>query len=126
MKRIGLTNVINVTHIKQQELAFSLMDHYLTTNEELYATAGALPTNASDHFFVYTSRKKPKTKHHKSKFKGRAYSRLDEDKFREDIARINWQEIIDDQDCNLAWEQFQQKKSLTPDDIHSHELALSI
>ncbi len=56
IKRLGLTNLINdVTHIKQLELGFSLIDHFLTTNTEVYCTAGTLPTNASDHFFVYAN-----------------------------------------------------------------------
>ncbi len=110
MKRIGLTNVINeVTHIKQQELGFSLIDHYLTTDSKLYRLSGALPTNASDHVFVYTARKKPKVKHPKSKFKGRAYSRLNENEFKREISEINWFEIIDQTDSNTAWEQFRNK-----------------
>ena len=54
LKRIGLKNMINaVTHIKQQELGFSLLDHYLTTDEDLYNVTGSIPTCASDHYFVY-------------------------------------------------------------------------
>ncbi len=61
LKRVGLTNMINVvTHIKQLELGFSLIDHFLTTDEYLYGLTGALPTNASDHFFVFAVRKKTK------------------------------------------------------------------
>ena len=51
LRRIGLKNMIQqVTHIKQQELGYSLIDHYLTTDDNLYNTTGTLPTNASDHF----------------------------------------------------------------------------
>ncbi len=118
MKRLGFTNVINeVTHIKQQELGFSLLDHYQTTDSELYGFAGALATNASDHFFVYTAHKKPKIKHRKSRFKGRAYSRLDENQFKEDISNVNWQPIIEEQDSNTAWELFRLKFI---EILHSH------
>ena len=59
MKRLGLTNVITqVTHIKQQEFGFSLIDHYSTTDEDLYGYSGLLAINASDHFFIYAARKK--------------------------------------------------------------------
>ena len=45
LKRLGLTNVINqVTHIKNVGLGFSLIDHFLTTDEHLYNTTGAIPT----------------------------------------------------------------------------------
>ena len=107
IKRLGLTNIINeVTNIEQLELGFSLIDHYLTTNTEVYSNSDTLPTNASDHFYVYANRKKPKTKHPKSKVRGRAYSRLDETKFKEDIANNNWTNIMESHDCDGVWELF--------------------
>ena len=67
LKRVGLTNVINqVTHIKNVGLGFSPIYHFLTTDEHLYNNTGALPTTASDHYFVYTTRKKPRIKHPKA------------------------------------------------------------
>ncbi len=70
--RLGLVNVINevITYINQQELRFSSLDHFVTTNDFLYGNVGALPSNANDHLFVYTTRQKPKTKHERSKFDG--------------------------------------------------------
>ena len=107
MHFLYLTNVITeVTHIKQQELGFSLIDHYLTTDDDLYGYSGALPTNASDHFFVYAARKKPKVKHPKSKFKGRAYSRLDENEFKQEISNENWEGVLIQPDSDAAWELF--------------------
>ena len=104
LRRLGLSNVIReVTLIKQQELGFSLTDHCLTTDEYLYAIAGALPTNASDHCSLYSCRKKTKMKHPKSKFKGRAYSRLNQDTFKSEIENNNWTSVYASDDSNVAW-----------------------
>ena len=82
LKRLGITNTITqVTHIKQKDLGFSLLDHHLTTDPNLYQQTGVIPTNASDHFFVFSVRKKPKSHHPKSKHTGRAYSKLKPAKF---------------------------------------------
>ena len=117
-KRLGLTNVINdVTHIKQLKLGFSQIDHFLTTNTEVYCTAGTLPTNASDHFFVYANRKKPKTKHPKSKVRGRAYSKLDENKFITNINNRHWGDILNLEDSETAWELF---RSRFTNVLHEH------
>ena len=54
LKRIGLTNVIHeVTHIKQHELGFSLIDHYLTTMRNCMLTPVLLqPTLATTFLYI--------------------------------------------------------------------------
>ncbi len=52
--------------------------------------------------------KKPKTKHEKSKFIGRAYSKLNEDTFRVDINEYNWDCVMNCHDSNEAWEIFRE------------------
>ena len=68
IKRLGFTNVINqVTHIKNQDLGLSLLDHYLTTGPNLYQNTGVIPTNASDHFSFSPSGKSQKLNTGKTK-----------------------------------------------------------
>ena len=109
LRRLGLINTITqVTHIKQLDLGFSLLDHHLTTDPYLYQHTGAIATNASDHFFVFTVRKKPKAKHQKSKHTGRAYSKLKPEKFKGEILSHDWNEVMRSDDSNRAWSLFKQ------------------
>ena len=75
IKRLGLSNIIQeTTHIKQQNLGFSILDHYITSDPQLYLTRGVMITNASDHFIIYATRKKSHEDHPTEKIKGRAYT----------------------------------------------------
>ena len=108
LKRLGLYNTIHqVTHIKQQGMGFSQLDHHLTTDPQLYQLTGVIPTNASDHFFIYTVRKKPKAEHEKSRCVGRAYSKLKPEKFVQEINDHDWTEVLNCRDSDMAWTKFQ-------------------
>ena len=108
LKRLGLYNTIHqVTHIKQQGMGFSQIDHHLTTDPQLYRMTGVIPTNASDHFFIYTVRKKPKAEHEKTKCVGRAYSKLKPDKFVQEISDHDWTAVLNSQNNDIAWITFQ-------------------
>ena len=86
LKRLGLSNMINETiHIKQMNLGFSLIDHYIATDPDLYAITGTIVTNASNHFYILATRKKHKQSHEKNKFIGRAYSKVNQDNFVSDV-----------------------------------------
>ena len=63
--------IMESSHTKNIGLEFSLIDHFPTTDDNLYNTAGSLKTNASNHFFIHSVRKKPKSIHPKSKQIGR-------------------------------------------------------
>ena len=104
LKRLGLNNLIKKNiHIKQLNLGFSLLDHFITSNVDLYSTTGMIITNASDHFYIYTTRKKHKEEHPKSKFQGRAYSNVDKDKFNQDIVGHNLESVYNANSSNEAW-----------------------
>ena len=95
LKRLVLHNTIHqVTHIKQLDLDFSLLDHHLTTDPHLYQSTGIIPMNASDHFFVYTVRKNPKAEHEKTKCTGRVYNKLRPEKFTQEIEEHNWSAVL--------------------------------
>ena len=107
LKRVGLKNMItNVTHIKNLGTGFSLLDHFLTTDDHLFLTCGSLATNASDHYFAYAVRKKAKCEHPKFEFRGRAYSKLVKEAFISDIEEKNWDHILECNDSDIAWENF--------------------
>ena len=118
IKRLGLTNTIKeITHIKNLDYGFSLLDHYLTTDVNLHGTTGVLVTNVSDHFCIFATRKKPKPGHETSDFRGRAYSKLDRDKFIEDMIDTDWTVVTDLNDSEQAWLKFKEM-SLTI--LHKH------
>ena len=63
MYRHGLQNIINLpTSYNPCNVEASLIDHYLTTDEELYSQNGVCPTFLSDHYVIFASRKKFKLK----------------------------------------------------------------
>ena len=110
LKWVGLTNMISeATQIQKIGLGYSLTDHFLTTNSNLFNMAGSIPTNASDYFFIFGVRKKPKSDHLKKKTIGRAYGHLVESEFKKDVNDQNWEEILLSNDTNEAWEIFKDK-----------------
>ena len=61
LRRLGLSNIIHeATHIKNVGMGFSKIDHFIITDPEIYGKSDSIPTNASDHFFIYGTRKKGK------------------------------------------------------------------
>ena len=51
LRQVGLENIITeATHIKNMGMGFSMIDHYLTTDSNLFQTSECVPTSASDHF----------------------------------------------------------------------------
>ena len=118
LRRIGLDSTINeATHIKNLDLGFSAIDHFISTDPHLYNTTGSIPTNASDHFFIFAVRKKLKIKHPKHKFVGRAYSRLDPEKFKTDMENHDWNQVLTTNNSDIAWNLF---KSDFLGILHSH------
>ena len=63
LKRQGLFNVINEeTHINMHDMSGSIIDHFCTTDNDLYAQWGVCHNNVSDHSIIFASRKKFKIK----------------------------------------------------------------
>ena len=64
-----------------------MIDHFATTDSDLYTTNGVVSLFATDHVPIYAVRKKLKEDHDKGTFRGRAYSRMDKVKFISDVSR---------------------------------------
>ncbi len=63
LKRLGLTNLIKTyTHFNSHTLNNSIIDHFVTSDPELYQVHGTCPVSCSDHFIIYGCRKKNKAK----------------------------------------------------------------
>ena len=71
----------------------SLVDHYLTNNEDLYKVAGICPTKMSDHDIIFASRKKFKKEKDKNPLRARKYKNLDEGDLFNDLESYNWDNI---------------------------------
>ena len=107
LKCLGLTNLIQeTTHIKQQNLGFSMLDHFFKTDPGLYNTNGTIITNASDHFMIFTTRKKLKEEHGTDKVKGRAYSKINKDNLISDLNNNDWDRVFSCEDSETVWGEF--------------------
>ena len=90
------------TYVGQLEI-MAILDHIVATDIELYETTGVFSILASDHLPIYCVWKKPKTKHDKEPYYGRAYSRLLEAEFVNDIVSHDWSDVLNDQDPDSSW-----------------------
>ena len=62
LKRNHLTNIILYdTHFNHEDRG-SCIDHFITSDPVLYQQCGICPTDISDHYIIFASRKKFKTK----------------------------------------------------------------
>ena len=78
LRRMGFKQLINeATHVGERVNSYSLIDHYVTSNDDLYGKHGVVVHGATDHFVIYTVRKKDKPDHPKGWYTGRAYSKMD-------------------------------------------------
>ncbi len=117
LKRFGLSNMIKgVTHIKNGGLGFSAIDHVLTTNPHIFQTCGTIPSNASDHFPIYGVRKKPYANHPKVPIKSRAYSKINNNNFINDIESQDWSSVLVE-NPDTAWSNF---KEIFLNTLHKH------
>ncbi len=101
---MGLKQLItDPTHVSDPTLNVSLIDHFVTSDPDLYAKAGVIPHGATDHFVIYCSRKKFKDKHEKEPYWGRSYGKMDKQQFKLDILTNNWDEVYETNDAEQAW-----------------------
>ena len=86
LKRNNLANLIaSNTHFNQDEVTISAVDHVQTTDLNLYTQHGIIPQTASDHYPVFGTRKKFKTKRAKSCTLARSYNKYDPAKLSRDL-----------------------------------------
>ena len=104
---MGLNQTIqDITHISDSTNSMGILDHFVTSDCELYAKTGVIIHGATDHFIIYGTRKKDKVDHPKDMYTGRAYGKLDKNKFKYDIIQHNWDHIYNNNDPEIAWELF--------------------
>ena len=99
---MGFIQMINLpTYINVRGNLSSIIDHFATTDSELYSNNEVF--FVTDHLPIYAVRKKDKEHHDKGTFRGRAYSRLDKNKFSADIKNHNWELVFTWNDPDEAW-----------------------
>ena len=110
LKRNNLFNLIKSnTHFNAEEISVSAVDHVITTDPNLYTQHGIIPLAISDHYPVFGTRKKVKTKRAKTSIRARSYSKYDPAKLSVDLDNIDWTEVLNCVDPNLTWDLFVNK-----------------
>ena len=96
LKRMGLEQLItDITHISDNAHSASTIDHFVTSDKNLYSNVGVIPHGATDHFLVYSTRKKLYIKHEKDLYRGRAYGKMSKPAFQYDILTHDWSEVYE-------------------------------
>ena len=83
----------------------SIIDLYFTNCQHV-ADSGLTKTNVSDHSQIFMRKKKAPQERIKSSFKGRIYKSYDSKGFSQEIQAHDWGEVPGMEDCNDAWERF--------------------
>ncbi len=110
LRRMGLNQTIcDFTHVSDTTMNLSLIDHFVTSDIELYSNSGTIPHGATDHYLVYATRKKAHVKHETDVYKGRAYGKMDKVKFCYDIITNNWDDVYNEMNPNQVWINFKAK-----------------
>ena len=66
LKRMGFSQTItDMTHISDSHNSLGILDHFVTSDLELYQSTGVIIHGATDHFVIYATRKKHKEDHPK-------------------------------------------------------------
>ena len=78
LARHALSNIIYCpTCYYNDRIKATLIDHFTTTDAELYSQNGVCPMNLSDHYPSFAARKKFKQKSSKTKLRARKYKNLE-------------------------------------------------
>ena len=87
----------------------SCINHFITSNPDLYSMCGVIPCGATDHHMIFGTCKKHKVKHSKVPTVGRAYSHLKPEAFVLDVCSQDWSSVFEEQDGNGSWLNFREK-----------------
>ena len=101
----GLTQYINTT-TRNTDKSNSLIDIALT-NSKFICAAGTLDHFISDHQPIYLVHKKAKDNRPTAQFKGRSYRNFDSDKFRDELAKADWDTFYASSDPVQVWNTMQ-------------------
>ena len=99
----------DATHLNAVNNTFSLLDHFCASDPELHELSGVIVNGATDHFIIFNVRKKHKVKYSKDTYQGRAYSKLDDVKFRHALESCSWNDVMQCQDPDDCWNLFKLK-----------------
>ena len=103
--RHGLSNIItSPTHYRENMTESSLIDLFITTDEELYSQHGVCPTMVSDHYIIFGARKKFKVKSNKTHLLACRYKGLNENGLVEDLSMADWTSVTNATDPSVAWD----------------------
>ena len=83
------------------------------SNSDCISASGLINVNISDHFPVYTSRKKGRAKVRKTEFVGRSYARYDKERFQANLLQLDWETFYSQDDPNVAWGMMKENIELT-------------
>ena len=107
LKRHHMTNVINApTYHSFRTHEISIIDHFCTTDPDLYCQCGVCPSDESDHDLIYGARKKIKVKWVKVRKWARKYKNLNEIDLKHDIDTHDWSKILDNDNPTECWDLF--------------------
>ncbi len=110
LKRMGLTQLItDITHVSDSSLMVSTIDHFITSDRELYNKVGTIVHGATDHMLVFATRKKEYVKHDNERYHGRAYGKMDIPKFIYDVISTSWDNVYTLTDPDRACNTFKVK-----------------
>ncbi len=86
----------------------TLLDHILCNNQEKVCQSGVISVGISDHYMTYVSRKvvKGQIGGHKT-VKIRSLKNYSSEKFVECLNSVDWSEVTDCDDVNMAWSNFE-------------------
>ena len=82
------------------------IDHFATSDIELYEQHGICPIDISYHYMIFASCKKFKIKHDKVQLTARKYKHFNEGRVIADIEGHNWDRLFACTDASLAWDMF--------------------
>ena len=85
----------------------SSIDDILVSNKDYYYQYGTVATGTTDHLLIYTARKKLKVQPETCYIYGRTFSKFDPIMFQRDCIFTNWDEVLNSDDVNEAWDKFQ-------------------
>ncbi len=106
---MGFTQTINdITHVSDTRMHVSTIDHFLTSDINVYGQTGVIPHGASDQYIVYPMKKKRKIKDEKDEYSGRSYDKMNKMAFSYDVITTDWDDVYNEQDPKLASMKFKQ------------------
>ena len=108
-----LTNITNAGFLlanfratRMQNGSSSLIDHILTNNKSTHLTSGTIIGDISDHFLTFLQPDLQKYRSKPKVIKRRLYNKNNLDKFKIDLQRLSWDDVLETEDVDTCYEKF--------------------